>query len=143
MHSIKEEIRGLDAAKGVTRVSKQRPRVLEDVEKLLLVWINEKQLAGDTVTENFICEKANTLYADFVSKLPGTSTEYEEGFKVSRGWFDNFKRRSGIHSVLRHGEAASSDTNAAEAFAAEFQKLMVSECYLPQQVFNCDEMGLF
>ena len=73
----KEEIRGLDAAKGVMRVSKQWPRVLEDVEKLLLVWINEKQLAGDTVTENFICEKAKTLYSDLVSKLPGTSTENE------------------------------------------------------------------
>ncbi|XP_023665526.1 histone-lysine N-methyltransferase EHMT2 isoform X7 [Paramormyrops kingsleyae] len=138
----KEEIRGLDAAKGVTRVSKQRPHVLEDVEKLLLVWINEKQLAGDTVTETFICEKAKTLYTDLVSKLPGTSTE-NEGFKASRGWFDNFKKRSGIHSVVRHREAAISDAKAAEAFAVEFQKLMVSECYLPQQVFNCDEMGLF
>ncbi|XP_039632281.1 tigger transposable element-derived protein 1-like [Polypterus senegalus] len=139
----REEIKGLDAAKGVTRVSKQRPHVLEDVEKLLLVWINEKQLAGDTVTENLICEKAKGLYADLVSKLPGTSTENEEGFKASRGWFDNFKRRSGIHSIVRHGEAASSDAKAAEAFAAEFQRLMVSECYLPQQVFTCDETGLF
>ena len=52
----KEEIRGLDVVKGVTRVSKQRPRVLEDVEKLLLVWINEKQLAGDTVTELYLLE---------------------------------------------------------------------------------------
>ncbi|XP_019512623.1 PREDICTED: tigger transposable element-derived protein 1-like [Hipposideros armiger] len=138
----KEEIRGLDAAKGVMRISKQRPRVLEDVEKLLLVWINEKQLAGDTVTENLICEKAKALYTDLVSKLPGTSTEKEEGFKASRGWFDNFKRRSGIHSV-RHGEAVSSDAKAAEAFAIEFQKLMVSECYLPEQVFNCNETGLF
>lgn len=143
MHNIKEEIRGTDAAKGVTRISKQRPRVLEDVEKLLLVWINEKQLAGDTVTENFICEKAKALYADLVSELPGTSTESDEGFKASRGWFDNFKRRSGIHSVVRHGEAASSDAKAAEKFAAEFQKLMVSDFYLPQQVFNCDETGLF
>lgn len=142
----KEEIKGLDAAKGVTRVSKQRPRVLEDVEKLLLVWINDKQLAGDTVTENLICEKAKTLYANLVSKLPcstRTSTEIEESFKASRGWFDNFKRRSGIHSVARHGEAASSDAKAAEAFTAEFQKLIVTECYLPQQVFNCDETGLF
>jgi hypothetical protein len=139
----KEEIRGLRVAKGVTRVSKQRPRILEDIEKLLLVWINEKQLAGDTVTENLICEKAKALYADIVSKLPGTSTQNEEDFKASRGWFDNFKRRSGIHSVVRHGEAASSDAKAAEAFVAEFQKLMVYECYLPQQVFNCDETGLF
>uniref|UniRef100_A0A8C5PXM0 HTH CENPB-type domain-containing protein n=1 Tax=Leptobrachium leishanense TaxID=445787 RepID=A0A8C5PXM0_9ANUR len=138
----KEEIKGLDAAKGVTRVSKQRPRVLEDVEKLLLVWINEKQLVGDALSENIICEKAKALYADLESNRPGTSTE-NEGFKASRGWFDNFKRRSGIHSVVRHREAASSDTKAAEAFAAEFHKLMVSECYLPQQVFNCDETGLF
>ena len=54
----KEEIKALDAGKGVTRVSKQRLRVLEDVEKLFLVWINEKQLAGGTVTEKLICEKA-------------------------------------------------------------------------------------
>ncbi|KAJ7317101.1 hypothetical protein JRQ81_003263 [Phrynocephalus forsythii] len=138
----KEEIKGLDTAKGVTRISKQRPRVLEDVEKLLLLWITKKQLAGDAVTENLICEKAKSLYTDLVSKLPGTSAENEEGFKASRGWFDNFKRRSGIHSV-RHGEVACLDTKAAEAFATEFQKLMVSEGYLPEQVFNCDEKGLF
>ncbi|XP_071977828.1 methionine aminopeptidase 1D, mitochondrial isoform X1 [Engystomops pustulosus] len=136
----KEEIKGLDAAKGVTRVSKQRPRVLEDVEKLLLVWINKKQLAGDTVNENLICRKAKALYTELVSKLPSTSRESEESFKASRGWFDNFKRRSGIHSVLRRGEAASSD---AEAFTAQFQELIRSECYLQQQVFNCNETRLF
>ena len=54
MHNIKEERRGLDAAKGITRIPKVWPRVLEDVEKLPLAQINEKQLAGDTVTENFI-----------------------------------------------------------------------------------------
>ncbi|XP_069822087.1 tigger transposable element-derived protein 1-like [Dendropsophus ebraccatus] len=139
----KVEIKGLDAAKGVTRVSKQRPRVLEDVEKLLLLWINEKQLAGDTVTENIICEKAKILYTDLVSRLPYTSAENEESFKASRGWFDNFKKRSGIHSVAKQGEAASSDAKAAEAFTAEFKELIDAECYLPQQVFNCDETGLF
>ena len=50
-----EEIRGLDAAKGVTRISKQWPRVLEDVEKLLLVWINKTQLA-DNDRELFLQE---------------------------------------------------------------------------------------
>jgi len=93
------------------------------------------------VTENLICEKAKYLYADLVSKLPCTSTE--KGFKASRGWFDNFKRRSGIYSVVRHGEAASSDVKAGEAFIAEFQELIDSQLYLPQQVFNCDETGLF
>ena len=44
---------------------------------------------------------------------------------------------------MRHGEAVSSDAKAAEAFAMEFQKLMASEWYLLEQVFNCDETGLF
>ena len=58
---------------------------------MLLILINEKQLAGDTVTENFICEKAKALYTDLISKLPGMSTENKEAFKASREWFDNFK----------------------------------------------------
>ncbi|KAJ7303174.1 hypothetical protein JRQ81_012107 [Phrynocephalus forsythii] len=139
----KEEMRELDLAKGITRISKQRPRVLEDVEKLLLVWINQKQLAGDTVTDNLICKKAKDLYADLVNRRPGTSAGNEEGFKASRGWCEKFKRRSGVHCVARHRESASSDARAAAAFTAEFQKLMVSERYRPEQVFNCEAMRLF
>ncbi|UYV75956.1 hypothetical protein LAZ67_13001921 [Cordylochernes scorpioides] len=124
----KKELSELDAAKGVTRLSKQRPRLLEEVEKLILVWINEKQLAGDTITQNLICEKAKALYAELGSKIPCTSIENEvhADFKASKGWFENFKRRSGIHSVTRHGEGASSDAKAAETFTAEFEKLVVT-----------------
>ncbi|CAH2300457.1 tigger transposable element-derived 1-like [Pelobates cultripes] len=42
-----------------------------------------------------------------------------------------------------HGEAASSDIAAAEEFATEFLEVIVSGGYLPQQVFNCDDTGLF
>lgn len=134
----KEEIKGLDAAKGVTRVSKRRPRVLEDVEKLLLVWINEKQQAGDILNDNFICEKAKNLYTDLVSNLPVTSTENDEGFKASRGWFDNFKRRSGISNAARYGEPASFNAGATETFATEFQNMMVSKLlFITYYYFRC------
>ena len=92
--------------------------------------------------KNFVCKKAKALYTNPVSKLPGMSTE-NEVFKASRDWFDNFKRRSDIHSVARHGEAASSDAKAAKATATEFQKLMVSKCDLPEQVFNLMSQGFF
>ena len=81
----KEETRGLDATKGVMRILKQYRCVLEDVEKSLLVWMNKKQLASDTMTENFICRKAKALYTNLMSKLPRTSTENKEDFKASRG----------------------------------------------------------
>ncbi|CAH2306934.1 tigger transposable element-derived 1-like [Pelobates cultripes] len=139
---MKEKITGRNAAKRVTRVSKQRPPVLEEVEKLPLLWIEQKQRAGNSVTKAIICEKAKALHADLLKQQPGMSAN-AESFKASRGWLERFKSRSGIHSVVRHREAASSDVAAAEEFATEFLEVIVSEGYLPQQVFNCDETGLF
>ncbi|GBM22811.1 Tigger transposable element-derived protein 1 [Araneus ventricosus] len=60
-----------------------------------------------------------------------------------RGWFDNFRKRTVIHSVVRHGEAASSDVKAAENYLKTFSELIEANGYIPQQVFNCDETGLF
>jgi hypothetical protein len=44
--------------------------MIEVVEKLLLIWINEKILAGDSVSEGIICEKARRLHEDLVKKKP-------------------------------------------------------------------------
>ncbi|XP_071057066.1 tigger transposable element-derived protein 1-like [Onthophagus taurus] len=140
----KEKIKSIDAAKGLTvNVStKQRPRVMEEVEKLLLVWINEKQLAGDSISEGIVCEKAKMLHANLLKDMPDSSSDSAE-FKASRGWFEKFKRRTRIHSIFRHGEAASADIISAEEFISEFKTLIETEQYIPQQVFNCDETGLF
>ncbi|XP_034987686.1 tigger transposable element-derived protein 1 [Zootoca vivipara] len=139
---MREKILATDVAKGVTRIVKNRPAVLEEVEKLLLIWMEEKQRAGATVTEAVICEKAKALHAALVQQQPGTSAE-SEVFKASRGWFERFRIRSGIHSVVRHGEAASSDVPAAEDFATEFLEVVKTQGYLPQKIFNCNETGLF
>ena len=56
-----------------------------------MVWINEKQLAGDSVSEVIICEKARLLYRDITRDTPGSSAEE---FKASNGWFDNFKKEN-------------------------------------------------
>ncbi|XP_076049471.1 putative CENPB DNA-binding domain-containing protein 1 [Oratosquilla oratoria] len=95
-------IKEANVAKGVTVLAVNRSPVIEQVEKLLLVWINEKQLPGDSISETIICEKAKLLHDDLKRDSPGTSVQSDE-FKASRGWFDRFKKRSGIHSVVRHG----------------------------------------
>ena len=87
----KEVIKRADVAKGVTVINKQRPPILEEVEKLLLVYINEVQLRGDNISESFICEKALKIYDDFVIIKPGTSNDTFE-FKASRGWFKNLRK---------------------------------------------------
>ena len=80
----KDTLKSSDVAKGVTAVSKQRPQILEEVEKLLLIFINEKQLAGDSVNEEVICEKARKVYSDMLKKNPSASAEGFE-FKANRG----------------------------------------------------------
>ena len=95
------------------------------------------------MSEGIMCEKAKALYVDLVRKTPGTSSKNEEAFKATRGWFEKFKKRTGIYSVVRLGEVLSSDTTIAEKFVPEFQEVITSEGFIPQQVFNCDEAGLF
>ncbi|UYV61757.1 hypothetical protein LAZ67_1006346 [Cordylochernes scorpioides] len=111
----KESIKSVTPAKGLTIISKLRTSLHENMEKLLMVWVTEKQHQGDTLTQTIICEKARAIYGDLLKQTPQTSIDEasEESFKASRGWFENFKKRSGIHSVVRHGEAASSDIKAA------------------------------
>jgi hypothetical protein len=62
----------------VTVLTKQRSQTIEEVEKLLLIWINEKMLAGDSVYEGIICEKARRLHEDLVEIYPGTSGDTDD-----------------------------------------------------------------
>ncbi|GCC32241.1 hypothetical protein chiPu_0010702 [Chiloscyllium punctatum] len=139
----KEALKAAVVAKGVTILTKQTPKLLDEVEKLLLVWINQQELAGDSVNETIICEKALHIHRDLLVTLPSTSTASVEEFKATRGWFDKFRQPTGIHSVIKHGEAASSDKKATEDFVKEFNKFVEDEGYVSHQVFNCDETGPF
>uniref|UniRef100_A0A672Y3I8 HTH CENPB-type domain-containing protein n=1 Tax=Sphaeramia orbicularis TaxID=375764 RepID=A0A672Y3I8_9TELE len=69
----------------------------EEMEKRLLQWIKEKQQAGGALTETIICEKARMLYVELLKQNPGPSADETpaEEFKASRGWLDNFKKRTG------------------------------------------------
>jgi hypothetical protein len=138
----KNVIKSANVAKGLKSITKQRSRTLEHVEKLLLIWITEKQCAGDNISNAMICKKAKLIHADLLKTKERTSQE-SEVFKASLGWFDNFKKRTGIHSVVRHGEGASANKDAANDFVKEFGEFVETGGFIPQQVFHCDETGLF
>jgi len=48
--------------KGISRLSSSHYNITEQLETLLLVWINKKQMAGDSVSEAIICEKVKRLF---------------------------------------------------------------------------------
>ena len=119
----KEALKASGVTKGSTVISKQRLQILEEVEKIVLIYINEQQLVGDSVSEDGICTKAREVYVDLAKKDPSMNPE-EFDFKASRGWFEKFRKGSGIHSVVRHGEAASSDKDGAEQFKVDFSNFI-------------------
>jgi hypothetical protein len=91
----------------MTVITKRRSQTIEELEKLLL--------ADNSVSAGIISEKARRLHDDLVKRYPGTSGDTDV-FKSSRGWFEKFKKRSGLRSVVRHGEAESENQKTAEEF---------------------------
>ena len=73
------------------------------------------------------------------------SAEGESGFtfKASRGWYEKHKHQSGIQIVARHGEAASSNKEAAKKYVGKFCDFINARGYLPQQECDSDETDLF
>ncbi|KAF2353022.1 hypothetical protein FHG87_016224 [Trinorchestia longiramus] len=65
----KEVLKKADVAIGVTAISKQRPQIMEEMEKLLLIFTKEKMLAGDSISEALICEKALQIYCTACAHL--------------------------------------------------------------------------
>ena len=64
-------IKAANVAKGSKVISKQRPQIIEELDKLLLMFINEKQFTRDSMSKAFICEKVLDIYDDLVKKTLG------------------------------------------------------------------------
>jgi hypothetical protein len=78
------------------------------MERLLLVWINEREMKRDVTSMAIIQERAREIFEKLKKQTPGSSSEELE-FNATTGWFARFKRRSGIKHVVMHGESASAD----------------------------------
>ena len=71
--------------------------------------------------------------------------EESEGisFNASHGLFHRFKARTNVHSINVSSEAADANIPAAREFPEMLQEINDEGIYLPKQVFNVDETGLY
>ena len=74
----KDAIKNATSAKGTTILSQLRTDFHEEIEKLLFVWLKDKELANDTMTEGMTCEKVRTIYADLKREAALTSEATED-----------------------------------------------------------------
>jgi len=66
-----------------------------------------------------------------------------QSFKASWGWYEKFRKRWGLKSVLLHGEGADVDKENPELLVALEKLYQLIGEYDPNWVFNMDETGLF
>ncbi|XP_066990488.1 uncharacterized protein [Macrobrachium rosenbergii] len=123
-----------------TIITKKRPGPLEEMEQLLVTWMYyqiQKHMPLSLLT---IQTKAHMFFEEVRKNYDDAHTK---DFVASHGWFQHFKTRHNFHSVKISDEAASTDAERVAKFKDALHKIIVDEGYLPDQIFNVDETGLY
>ncbi|XP_053575658.1 tigger transposable element-derived protein 1-like [Bombina bombina] len=124
-----------------TTTIRKRDSIVADMERLLILWIENQTTRHVPVNQAIIQSKALSLFNDLKAKKGEAAKD--AAFVASRGWFDRFKKRSNLHNIKVQGEAAAADTEAAESYPSDFANIIEDGGYSMDQIFNVDETGLF
>ncbi|GBC42405.2 tigger transposable element-derived protein 4-like [Rhizophagus irregularis DAOM 181602=DAOM 197198] len=101
------------------------------IEEALTLWVESALQASLIINDDILSSKALEL-----AFLCG-----EDKFKGSNGWVDNFKKRHNLRQYNMHGEAASAPVQELDTMREEIRRVLKN--YAPEDIFNCDETGLF
>src|SRR3989337_1312838 len=101
------------------------------IEEALTIWIKTAFQADLIIIDNILSTKA--LGFAFLLK--------EDKFKCSGGWVDNFKKRHNLRQYNIHSEAASAPLEDLDTMRENLRQTLKD--YSPEDIFNCDETGLF
>ena len=112
----------------------------ENLETALFVWFKQKREEGIPITGAIMQAKARDLHKR-LSEARSDGAVQE--FTASSGWLWRFCQRHSIRQLSLQGEKLSADKPAADRFIPEFQAFVKDGGYSLDQVFNCDETGLY
>ena len=111
------------------RREKKLPFVI--IEEALSLWVENALQVGLNISDEIL--KIKALEFAFLCE--------EEKFKGSTGWIDNFKKRHNLKKYNIHGEAAGAPLQDLDAMRENLRQTLKN--YAPEDIFNCDETGLF
>ena len=101
------------------------------IEEALTLWVESALQAGVIISDDILSNKA--LEFAFLCN--------ESKFKGSDGWVDNFKKRHNLKQYTMQGEAASAPLQDLDIMRENLHQVLKN--YAPDDIFNCDETGLF
>ena len=110
----------------------------EQLDQALYLWFVQQRSVGMPISGPILCEKAKQLSEQLHAEEATTPP-----FSASSGWLWRFCNRHGIRRLSLQGEKLSADTEAPESFKKQLQDTMEREGLTLEQVYNCDETGLY
>jgi hypothetical protein len=110
---------------------RRRTEQWPELEKAIMDWMNLAE--GNTpISQEAIRYKATQYWGHLYPNDPAPS--------FSNGWLFGFQTRNNIRSRKLHGEGGSLAVDAGDQMI-QIRRLIAS--YSPQDIFNCDESGLY
>ena len=110
----------------------------EELDKALYLWFIQKRSIGMPMSGPILCEKAKQFNEQLHAEEATTPS-----FTASAGWLWRFCNRHGIRGLRLQGEKLSANTEAPEPFKEQLQEIMEREGLTLEQIYNCDETGLY
>ncbi|OMJ23358.1 Tigger transposable element-derived protein 1 [Smittium culicis] len=98
-----------------------RYEIISKMEKSVKEWIDIQLRKNSAATTTSIKQKALSIFQNIKEAFP---IEENITFSENSGWFENFKRREGLHNVKFTGEAASGDHIAESKFHNELNRII-------------------
>ncbi|XP_007937436.1 CENPB DNA-binding domain-containing protein 1 [Orycteropus afer afer] len=121
-----------------SRLTRHRSAVMENMERLLSVWLEDQSQRNVPMSVSAIQEKAKSLFDD-LQRQQGESSQTEK-FSASKGWFVRFKER---HCLPHFKVNSTSPGSNADTYPDVLKSLIEEGEYTSRQVFNVDETGLY
>ena len=109
----------------------------EKVDEAVYLWYVQKRSQGIPITGPILREKAQLFY----QQLHGDSSS--STFQASTGWQWRFCQRHGIRQLSLQGEKLSADLDAPDPFREKLLDLIEDEGFTLEEIYNCDETGLY
>ena len=111
---------------------------LEALDKAVYLWFVQQRCKGTPISGPLLMGKALQLYPLIYPDNPDPSS-----FKAGTGWLKRFKDRHGVRALSVQGESQSAATASVDPFKENLQKIIEEKGLTLNQVFNCDETGLY
>ncbi|XP_052902129.1 jerky protein homolog-like [Anopheles moucheti] len=127
-------IQNCETSEGPVKRKSMKVSSFEELDASMLSWYNESRAAGIPVTSAMCIEQAKYLHERM---------DLKRSFSASSGWLTRFKQRYGIAGVYTHSKAKAGSSSSADKFCYQFQQVIQNEEWLPDQIYNVDETGLY